>query len=471
MVQLNQNFINSIAKDIPANLSMDDFIDYCGKPLRPSIRVNTLKISSADLIAHLTPKGWQFEAIPWCQDGYWITVDPSIQIGNTIEHIQGLFYIQEASSMLPPTALFPHKVSQPLTLLDMASAPGSKTTQLAAMMDNDGILVANEYSASRVKVLHANILRMGVSNCALTHFDARVFGEYQYETFDHILLDAPCSGEGTVRKDPDALKHWDESEIDAIAATQKDLIKSAFLALKPGGSLVYSTCTLNRKENQAIMAHIQQCYPGAVRFDSLAELFTGADKACTDEGFLHVWPQIFDSEGFFVAKLTKTASVVRDQPQPKAQKVFPFTPASRKQTAELEEYLQQTFGINFQDNNLMVRDDEFWLFPRQMEPLIGKMRYQRIGIKLADKIKKGFKPRHEALIALTPKTHMLALDEDQALQYLMGRDITLAEKTKPQGEKVVSYLGAPLGLAKHLGNKLKNSLPRELVKDKVIKSA
>ncbi len=223
-----------------------------------------------------------------------------------VEHIQGLFYIQEASSMLPPVALFDSTDSKILeTVLDVASAPGSKTTQLAALMNNHGLLIANEYSSSRVKILHANVQRMGVNQCALTHFDGKVFGEYLYEKFDAILLDAPCGGEGTVRKDPNALKHWQLDDVTDIAETQKVLIESALLALKPGGTLVYSTCTLSQIENQQICHYIQQQYPDAVEFMPLNGLFPGAEKACTEEGFLHVWPQIYDSEGFFVAKIKK----------------------------------------------------------------------------------------------------------------------------------------------------------------------
>ncbi|WP_110456158.1 16S rRNA (cytosine(1407)-C(5))-methyltransferase RsmF [Shewanella algidipiscicola] len=470
MVQLNQNFINSIAKDMPEHLSMEDFIAYSDKPLRPSIRVNTLKISAGHFVALMQPKGWQFEPIPWCDAGFWITVNDDVQLGNTIEHIQGLFYIQEASSMLPPHALFPTPIDAPqdLTLLDMASAPGSKTTQLAAMMHNQGLLVANEYSSSRVKVLHANVLRMGVKNTALTHFDARVFGEYLYDTFDAILLDAPCSGEGTVRKDPEALKHWDFAEIEAIANTQVDLIESAFLALKTGGSLVYSTCTLNRTENQQVCLHLQQRYPDAVQFESLANLFPDAHKACTEEGFLHVWPQIYDSEGFFIAKITKIADIERAVEQPKAQKNFPFTQATNKSLKALEDYFQSTFDINLSEHGVvMQRDDEYWLFPRNIMPLIGKIRFQRIGLKLADTLKKGFKVRHEAIVALADASKSIALDESQASSYLMGRDIMLPTKTTPQGEQLVSYHQANLGLVKHLGTKLKNSLPRDLVKDKI----
>ncbi|GAL34405.1 ribosomal RNA small subunit methyltransferase F [Vibrio maritimus] len=132
----------------------------------------------------------------------------------------------------------------------MAAAPGSKTTQLAALMNNQGVLVANEFAASRVKVLHANIERCGVRNAALSNYDARVFGGWLPEQFDAILLDAPCSGEGTVRKDPDAMKNWSLDSTAEIAATQKDLIESAFHALKVGGTLVYSTCALSRRKSK-----------------------------------------------------------------------------------------------------------------------------------------------------------------------------------------------------------------------------
>ncbi|QSX39363.1 16S rRNA (cytosine(1407)-C(5))-methyltransferase RsmF [Shewanella cyperi] len=465
MVQLNQKFINSIAKDLPAHLSLDDFIHYCGLPLRPAIRVNTLKTDATKLKALLEPKGWQFEPIPWCRDGFWVQYPQECQPGNLSAHLQGLFYIQEASSMLPPTALF--KDNEPNTVLDVASAPGSKTTQMAALMANRGLLVANEYSSSRVKVLHANLLRMGVYNCALTHFDGRVFGEYLYETFDAVLLDAPCGGEGTVRKDADALKHWDESEIGAIADTQKALINSAFLALKPGGVLVYSTCTLNRRENQEVCLHLKQKYGDAVEFESLENLFDGAHKALTSEGFLHIWPQIYDSEGFFVARLRKTASVPREHPEPRLQKQFPFQKASNKDALRLQQAFAD-LGLNWPaEGQLMARDDEFWWFPDGFEALQGKMRFQRIGIKLADDAKHGLKIRHEAVIAFGTQNKALVLDEEQACQYLMGRDIALDVPAKASGEKLVWCQGAPLGVVKHLGNRLKNGLPRDLVRDKV----
>ncbi|ABE55328.1 NOL1/NOP2/sun family putative RNA methylase [Shewanella denitrificans OS217] len=502
MLQINPNFIKHIEQELPSHLSMDEFILACNRPLRQSIRVNTLRISSEDFIALMTPRGWSFSPVPWCSDGFWITLTHDEQLGNCLEHIQGLFYIQEASSMLPPTALFTNDDADeraPLRVLDMASAPGSKTTQMAALMNNNGLLIANEYSASRVKVLHANVLRMGVSNCALTHFDGRVFGEYQYEAFDAVLLDAPCGGEGTVRKDQNALKEWQLDDVIAIADTQKDLIEAAFLALKPGGALVYSTCTLSQLENQAICQHLLSRYPEAVAFESLATLFDGAAKACTEEGFLHVWPQIYDSEGFFVAKMRKTASVPRIKSQPKAQKNFPFSPAPEKQIAALQDYIQQSFALSLPPGaQVYLRDDEFWLFPAPFSDFIGTMRFQRIGIKLADVLKKGFKIKHEAVIALGAKLgtnannnsntnpnnnantnpnnnsntnpRCIPLNQAQAEQFLMGRDIDTASfdgklDLTPKGEMMVSYHGAAIGVVKHLGHRLKNSLPRELVRD------
>ncbi|WP_445945689.1 16S rRNA (cytosine(1407)-C(5))-methyltransferase RsmF [Shewanella sp.] len=481
MLQINPNFIKHIEQELPHHLSMDEFILACNRPLRQSIRVNTLRISSEDFIALMTPRGWSFSPVPWCSDGFWITLSKDEQLGNCLEHIQGLFYIQEASSMLPPTALFANNAdaAAPVRVLDMASAPGSKTTQMAALMNNNGLLIANEYSASRVKVLHANVLRMGVSNCALTHFDGRVFGEYQYEAFDAVLLDAPCGGEGTVRKDQNALKEWQIDDVIAIAGTQKDLIEAAFLALKPGGALVYSTCTLSQLENQAICQHLLSRYPDAVVFESLSKLFDGAAKACTEEGFLHVWPQIYDSEGFFVAKIRKTASVPRIKSQPKAQKNFPFSPAPEKQIAALQDYIQQSFALSLPlGAQVYLRDDEFWLFPAPFSDFIGTMRFQRIGIKLADVLKKGFKIKHEAVIALGAKlgnnlnnnARCIPLNQAQTEQFLMGRDIDTASfegklDLTPKGEMIVSYHGAAIGVVKHLGHRLKNSLPRELVRD------
>lgn len=450
---------------MPAHLSFDDFIAACQRPLRRSIRVNTLKISVDDFLSLVAPYGWQLAPVPWCAEGFWIERedDDALPLGSTAEHLSGLFYIQEASSMLPVAALFAEG-NTPERVMDVAAAPGSKTTQIAARMGNHGAILANEFSASRVKVLHANISRCGIQNVALTHFDGRVFGAALPEAFDAILLDAPCSGEGVVRKDPDALKNWSVESNLEIAATQRELIDSAFHALRPGGTLVYSTCTLNRDENEDVCLWLKAQYPDAVEFLPLNDLFATADEAATPEGFLHVFPQIYDCEGFFVARLRKTQAVA-PLPAPKF-KVgnFPFAPLKGRDAVQLKAAANKV-GLIWDENlHLWMRDKEIWLFPAPIEPLIGKVRFSRIGIRLAEVHNKGYRWQHEAVIALADSDNTFELTHQEAEEWYRGRDV-YPETTPSQDEVIVTYQGFPLGLAKKVGSRLKNSYPRELVRD------
>lgn len=442
------------------------FLAISQQPLRKSVRVNTLKISVADFLARTAQYGWRLTPVPWCAEGFWIERDDeSLPLGSVAEHLSGLFYIQEASSMLPVTALFA-AAPDAQQVMDMAAAPGSKTTQLAALMHNRGAILANEYSASRVKVLHANISRCGVSNVALTHFDGRVFGAALPEQFDAILLDAPCSGEGVVRKDADALRNWTLASTEAIAATQRDLIDSAFHALRPGGVLIYSTCTLNTIENQQVIAWLLARYPDAIEILSLQDLFAGAEAALTPEGYLHVFPHRFDSEGFFVARLRKTASVPPlPAPGYKLGKL-PFAPASRKFSADVMQAAAKV-GLQWDESlTLWQRDKELWLFPASAEQWLNKVRFSRIGLKLAETFPKGYRWQHEAVMALARPDASLAfaLNEAEAESWYRGQDIH-PETLPDRDEVIVTWQQQPLGLAKKVGNRIKNSYPRELVRD------
>ncbi|EOX7391857.1 16S rRNA (cytosine(1407)-C(5))-methyltransferase RsmF [Enterobacter quasiroggenkampii] len=464
-VFLPEQFLAQMREALPSHLSLDDFIAACQRPLRRSIRVNTLKISVEDFLALVSPYRWQLTPVPWCAEGFWIERDDedAVPLGSTAEHLSGLFYIQEASSMLPVAALFAEGNS-PDRVMDVAAAPGSKTTQIAARMGNRGAILANEFSASRVKVLHANISRCGIHNVALTHFDGRVFGAALPEAFDAILLDAPCSGEGVVRKDPDALKNWSVESNLEIAATQRELIESAFHALRPGGTLVYSTCTLNRDENEDVCLWLKAQYPDAVEFLPLDDLFASAQEAVTPEGFLHVFPQIYDCEGFFVARLRKTQAVV-PLPAPKF-KVgnFPFAPLKGRDAAQLVAAAEKIGLVWDESLHLWIRDKEVWLFPAEIEPLIGKVRFSRIGIRLAEVHNKGYRWQHEAVIALAGHENAFALTHQEAEEWYRGRDV-YPDSTPSGDEVIVTYQGYPLGLAKKVGSRLKNSYPRELVRD------
>ncbi|WP_297203048.1 16S rRNA (cytosine(1407)-C(5))-methyltransferase RsmF [uncultured Pluralibacter sp.] len=466
MAYLPDAFLDLMREALPPHLSFDEFVAACQRPLRRSIRVNTLKITTADFLKLVAPYGWRLTPIPWCEEGFWIERDDDelLPLGSTAEHLSGLFYIQEASSMLPVSALFADD-TRPRLVMDVAAAPGSKTTQIAARMGNAGLILANEFSASRVKVLHANISRCGVSNVALTHFDGRVFGPALPETFDAILLDAPCSGEGVVRKDPDALKNWSPESNHEIALTQQALMESAFHALRPGGTLVYSTCTLNREENEAIVAQLLEAFPQAVEVVSLGGLFNGADAALTPEGFLHVFPQIYDCEGFFVARLRKTASVpALPAPGYKVGK-FPFTPVKGRDAAAITQ-AAAAVGLEWSDElQLWQRDKEIWLFPEAAGALAGKVRFSRIGIRLAESFNKGYRWQHEAVVALPLNPRFaFELSKAEAEEWYRGRDLW-PDEPPVRDEVIVTFQGYPLGLAKKVGSRIKNSYPRELVRD------
>ncbi|AGH80968.1 rRNA (cytosine-C(5)-)-methyltransferase RsmF [Psychromonas sp. CNPT3] len=469
---LPPEFINKMSDILPKTLALSDFLDACQRPLRPAVRVNTLKISIDDFKLLASEHNWQLSSIPWCTEGFWIDAGEQLTpLGNSFEHLSGLCYLQEASSMLPVSALSHFfKTDEHSTILDMAAAPGSKTTQLAAQMNNQGLLIANEYSASRVKILHANMQRCGIKNVALTHFDGKIFGSWLENTFDAILLDAPCSGEGTVRKDKHAMKNWSQSSIESIALTQQALIESAFYALKEDGILVYSTCTLSLEENQDICHALKERFTDCVEFLNLSDLFKGADKAATTEGFLHVWPQIYDTEGFFVAAIRKVGKTTAPSVKKRLGK-FPFIRPTRQKEAELYEYFETQFGITNITGMLYQRDQEFWLFPDPIKALIPKIRFSRLGIKIAEEFgsgrKSGFKSMHEFLTCFGAQAtkNVLILNAEQAQTFYQGRDIRELHSEIRSGEVLLSYRNTVIGFGKVLNNRIKNNLPRELIRD------
>lgn len=467
-VYFPEPFLTQMRELLPEEADYAQFMAISQTPLRRSLRVNTLKITVADFLALVEPYQWALTPIPWCEEGFWISRDDAdtLPLGSTAEHLAGLFYIQEASSMLPVTALFAGN-AMPDRVMDVAAAPGSKTTQIAARMGNRGAILANEFSASRVKVLHANLSRCGVSNTALTHFDGRVFGPALPEQFDAILLDAPCSGEGVIRKDVDALRNWSPESTAEIAATQHDLINSAFHALKPGGTLVYSTCTLNRSENQQVIAWLMAQYPDAVDIEPLNTLFPGAEQVATAEGFLHVFPQRFDSEGFFVARLKKRQSVPPlPEPGYKVGKL-PFLPVRPKESQQIQDAAERA-GLRWdkETHALWQRDKELWLFPQEIVPLLGKVRFSRIGLKLAETFPKGYRWQHEAVIALAKSdaANRVELTLEEAGEWYRGRDI-YPERALPDDEILVTCQQQPIGIAKKVNTRIKNNYPRELVRD------
>ena len=283
--------------------SIDEFCEYCTRPLNKSIRVNTLKISIAKLKARL--KDYEFKQVPWCKEGFWIK-GPRTDLGNLLEHSLGYFYIQEAASMIPPIVLDPKEDD---LVLDLAAAPGSKTTQIACLMKNKGLLIANDVKYDRLKALSINLQRLGILNTIVTLKSNYGFKDIK---FDKILLDAPCSGSGAIRKSLKTLDMWNPNMLINLSGTQKKLILNAFDNLKDNGTLVYSTCSIDPEENEAVIDFLLKnrnaklekidldIKSSPVILDYDKRHFNDEIKKC-----FRIWPQDNDTEGFFVAKIKK----------------------------------------------------------------------------------------------------------------------------------------------------------------------
>jgi tRNA (cytosine49-C5)-methyltransferase len=295
----------------------EDFENYMkilGEDPVRSFRCNTLKISSEDLKKRLENKGWKIK-IPFKNSPEIMIVENELQpgeLGRAIEHLLGYYYIQEIASMLPPLVLNPNPDDK---VLDLCASPGSKTTEMAAMMENSGLIIANEMKIGRIKILAANTERCGVMNMIITKKDGvalcKRFKE-QNVLFDKILLDAPCSGEGTIRSTPRTLEMWNIKTIENLSKLQKALIASAIEILKPNGELVYSTCTHAPEENEEIIDFALKNFnvkvekinlplktsPGITKFGE-KEYLEDVKYSC------RVYPQTANTEGFFIAKIKK----------------------------------------------------------------------------------------------------------------------------------------------------------------------
>ncbi len=288
-----------------------EFLRYCSLPLRKSIRINTLKASVKDVKKRLENKGFSLERVPWTTNGFWVSKKTTEEaLGNTEEHFLGYFYIQEASSMIPPIVLDPKPED---VVLDMSAAPGSKTTQMSEMMKNKGVIIANDSNFNRLKALKFNIEKGGNLNVVITNKDGRKFHKTNL-MFDKILLDAPCSSEGTIRKDWKVLSRWNESLVRSLSKLQKRLILSAFDSLKENGVMVYSTCTLSPEENEEVIDFLLKNREGVILEEIKVEglkhregITSWESKEYSSEvkKCARIWPQDNDSEGFFICRIKK----------------------------------------------------------------------------------------------------------------------------------------------------------------------
>lgn len=278
---------------------LDDFIEMCKAPLKHSIRVNTNRTTKEKLKKMLIAKQWELEDIEFYKDAF-IIKKRDMALGNTLEHFMGLYYVQEQSSMIPPLVLNPKPGD---IVFDCCASPGSKTSQISQLMNNKGILVANDIGIHKISVLHVNLQRCGCRNVIITRGQGQRIKKLT-NRFDKILVDAPCTGFGAIRKKWSIAKMFNPKTFGKMKRAQADLLESSWSALKSGGTAVYSTCTLTTQENEEVINDFLN-YHNDAKLEKIKlkgfEKCRGIDLKET----IRIWPHVKDMEGFFVAKLVK----------------------------------------------------------------------------------------------------------------------------------------------------------------------
>lgn len=325
MNPLPEKFLESIAKlleEAKMASSFDDFVaSYEAESVR-GLRLNTLKVKSLAELKAIVERIWAFEAsgedtegpiltqeVPWSSDGFYY--DSDLSIGRSLANRLGLYYIQEPSAMLPAEAL---KTQAGERVIDLCAAPGGKSAKIAADLAGEGLLVSNDISSSRGRILVRNLEQLAVTNVLVTAADPVDLAKRWPASFDRVLVDAPCSGEGMFRRDPKAIGSWSSYGPDSIIPIQQNILDAAYHLLKAGGELVYSTCTFNRRENEDQIEAVLERFPDLELLDlhrvfpEESQLSQGiqVDSARHElNNTARIWPHLTAGEGHFCARLRK----------------------------------------------------------------------------------------------------------------------------------------------------------------------
>ena len=281
---------------------LPDYEKFFISPEWKSIRVNTLKIDKENLLQKID---FEVKQIEWYEYGLWAKGE----ISKTLEYYMGYYHIQEAGSMIPPLFL-PLEEDKKSVVIDACAAPGSKTTQMAMMMENKGVIIANDVNIKRIRALVHNVQKAGAMNVVITNQDARRFDLNSQA--DYVLLDAPCTASGKIAKIESIVKKWNYARIKAMARKQKKLVEGAYKVLKKDGIMVYSTCSIEPEENEEVIDFAVKNFnlePEKFKIKGLktrngikkwnGKEYEGADKC------IRVWPQDNQTEGFFICRLRK----------------------------------------------------------------------------------------------------------------------------------------------------------------------
>ncbi len=386
------------------------------------------------------------KAIPWSENGFFLSERPLFTL-DPLFHA-GSYYPQEAGSQLLDAVLKALSLPAEPVILDLCAAPGGKSTLIASFLNNKGLLVSNEVIQSRAKILKENLTKWGATNTVVTNNDPADFARVP-DLFDCIVVDAPCSGEGMFRKDHAARSEWSQNNVDLCAARQRRIVMDVWESLKPGGFMVYSTCTFNSLENEENVAWFARETDAEIVRLSLP--FAKSDRRETG---WYALPNELDTEGFYLSVLRKPeGNVSRKKPvkNPKLQllkdrsAVGPFISGNDLSIIQWQDYL---FAVP-----AVLEETVFYLHQQ--------LRVIKLGTELGENARKGLIP-HEAL-ALDPfiRTSQLSaieLSREQALAYLHGDTFSL---NGAHGFQLMTYQSEPLGWIKHLGNRFNNLYPKE----------
>ncbi len=415
-----------------------EFLCSFGRPRTYGLRVNTLKVSPDQ---YLSMAPMPLEPVPWCSSGFYYDGSRD-RPGLHPHHDAGLYYIQEPSAM----AVVPAMDIQPgQWVLDLCSAPGGKASQIAALLQGQGLLVANDVYPGRMRSLAQNLERMGVIYALAVLEQPHALAKAWPQLFDRVLVDAPCSGEGMFRKDEEAAASWSREKVSRCAAEQRRLLQAAYTLLKPGGVLGYSTCTFSREENE------QQT-------ETLL-------KNCPDLSLVRekrFWPHLHACEGHYCAVLEKAPGSHTIQGQPWR--------LQEKLSAEQRRHLAEFEARHLQPGTLppegagvwQVRGDDVYWMPASVPPLRG-VRLVQGGLHVGTLKKGRFEPAHGLAMVLRSGQTLsglhLAADEPQVRQYLQGQ---VLPGWGSSGWGLVCCDGFGLGWAKEAQGQWKNHYPRGL---------
>lgn len=458
--------------------------DASACPLRKSLRVNLLKANVDQVLAWGRGKGWNMEQVPWCKEGFFIDRDDrSEALGKDLLHLIGATYMQEAASMLPVALLQPKPGE---CILDLCAAPGSKTTQIASAMEGRGVIVCNDVQEKRLWTLKSSLYRCGVHNAVVMKKVGQWWSRHMTERFDRVLCDAPCTAQGTVRKDSDALRYTGAENISAMARLQVQVLEAAIHAAKVGGRIVYSTCTLTPEENEGVCLHILNKFfdqlevldPEALDVapkgffkpaveDSIrvqAALKASGNAVQSQQPFLRLWPQTYDTEGFFCAVFRKKVPtrVVESLRWVRLQEER--VPPARER--EIGGRLQEHYGATFLHSSdaLFQRSEQVLLSTKEVADFGLPIEDYALGIPFCKLLSDSrVRLAHEAatLRGLDATSHFLALQEDQLTPLLVGKDAPCDPAL--HGDMLLQYGGFCIGRGLAKSGKLKNNLPREMI--------